>query len=84
MKATARMAATKVKPAIKRTVPKLESSARPIARRISAKPKAGEKKSTGFIQTVKDGVHMAIETVGEFFHKATPADPASKSAKSKR
>ena len=84
VKSTARKTAAKAKPALKRAVSKAKSSAKPLVRKVSAKAKAGKKKATGFIQSVKDGVHSAMESAGDFVKKVTPDALLPDSAKSKR
>ena len=84
VKAKVSEASAKVKPALRKAVAKAKSAAKPIAKKVAAKAKAGRKEATGFIQHVKDGVHAAMESVGDFVKKVTPDALLPDSAKSKR
>jgi hypothetical protein len=85
VKSAARRREARVKPSLNRAVSKAKSSAKPVGKKGPAQARARKKKNaTGFIQSVKDGVHSAMETAGDLVKRVTPDALLPDSAKAKR
>lgn len=78
----------KAKPVAKKATAKVKAklAARPVAKKAAPRTKAGKKKSTPLLQSVKEGVQTGLHAVTDLVKKVTPEVllPHSSNGKARR